>query len=122
MVPAAHDHPADSARAPSPLSQRVRALRLPSQQATGSWRVGWIAWLLCLAFAASTAVLGFLLAMRQPDKAASGSGTADPAPGSSPAPAGTESLPAGEIALHVRGYVIPSHQNPRQPSPGHGQD
>ena len=93
--------------APSPLSQRVRSLRLPSQKSAGGSRIGWIAWALCVLFAGSTAVLGYVVATREPAPAAQ-PGTSDPAENSSPA--GGASLPAGEIALHSRGYVIPSHQ------------
>lgn len=90
--------------APSPLSQRVRSLQLPSQKSAGDSRTGWIAWALCVLFAASTAVLGYVVATREPAPAPGDDPAADPPPGGSP------SLPAGEIALHSRGYVIPSHQ------------
>ena len=95
--------------APSPLSQRVRSLRLPSQQSGGGSRTGRLAWALSLLFAGSTAVLGYLLATQKPqateaapqegDPSASGLPAGAPAPGSS-----------GEIALQGKGYVIPAHQ------------
>ena len=96
------------AGAPTPLSQRVRSLRLPPQQSAGGSRTGWIAWSLCGLFAASTAVLGYLQATGK--SPAGESRAADPA-GNSPAHfAGSESVPAGEIALHAKGYIIPAHQ------------
>lgn len=93
--------------APSPLSQRVRSLQLPSQRSAGGSRSGWVAWVLCVLFAASTAVLGYVVATRGPAPAALPGGEN---PAADPSPAGSPSLPAGEIALHSRGYVIPSHQ------------
>jgi multidrug resistance efflux pump len=62
---------------------------------------------LCVLFAASTAVLGYVVATRGPAPAALPGGEN---PAADPSPAGSPSLPAGEIALHSRGYVIPSHQ------------
>lgn len=104
---------ADPAQAPpgggsASLSQRVRALRLPSQQPPAGSGTAWIAWGLCILFAGSTAVLGYLWAWQGPK--ASQPEAADPQQG--PSQLASEALPAGEgqIALHVKGYVIPAQQ------------
>ena len=92
--------------APTPLSQRVRSLRLPSQHAGGGSRLGWIAWVLCLLFAGSTAVLGYLLAVQKPAAEAG----ADKKDASSAVATSLGGSPPGEIALQGKGYVIPAHQ------------
>jgi HlyD family secretion protein len=93
------------------LSQRVRSLRLP-QEASGGRSAGhWIAWTLCLVFAASTAVLGYLRIVPQasptPERPAADKtiALADPA-----VAATATAAPSGRIALESKGYIIPAHQ------------
>ncbi len=95
------------------LRQRVRSLRLPPQPAPGSARGRGLLWLLCLALAGSTAVLGYLYwqavqqaaATPQPTAAAVQNAAANPAPVSTPSAASS-----GGLALEAKGYIIPTHQ------------
>lgn len=100
--------PEDNGGVPA-LSERVRSLRLPSQEASGGGRARWLAWGLCTLFAASTAVLGYLLySARNSEAAAAGSAAAKeetPSEGSAGVAASS-----GKIALTSKGYIIPRHQ------------
>jgi len=95
---------------PSPLSERVRSLRLPETSSGGS-AGGWIAWGLCLVFAASTAVLAWLLVgQRTEEAAAAKQDPAAAAVATVEGPTGADRKAAGAIALDSKGYIIARHQ------------
>ncbi|MCR4416043.1 MAG: efflux RND transporter periplasmic adaptor subunit, partial [Thermoguttaceae bacterium] len=100
------------------LRDRVESLRLPPQ-VTGASGGSRAAWLLCLLFAASTAVLTYLVAVRMPqraeatDQTAPGETVADAttSPASdTPAARAAEAAAAGDLVLDAKGYVIPTRQ------------
>lgn len=102
--------------AKSPLADQVRSLRLPPPEAPRGGG-GKFAWLLCLAFAASSL---WLYWQWQTARKALADAGASPAtnpgdPSSSDSSASTSTTPApnaraGDIALENRGYVTPAHQ------------
>ena len=93
------------------LSERVRALRLPRESVTAHRTGLWLAWGLCLLFACSTAVLGYLLFMRPitplPSMDAVGR---EPAEQKQPASEISAAASSGDLALEGKGYIIPAHQ------------
>ncbi len=100
------------------LRDRVASLRLPPQ-ITGASGGSRAAWLLCLLFAASTAVLTYLVAVRMPpraaatDQIASREAVADArtSPASDTAtPRAAEATAAGGLVLDAKGYIIPARQ------------
>jgi len=111
--PALKSHlPAGEAKqSQEPLSQRVRALRLPTAAAAAESKTAWLAWTLCAVLAASTGCLGYLylVVARQPSEASAVSETkaAEAPPRES---AAAPVAPAGGIVLESKGYIIPAHQ------------
>jgi len=103
---------ADSPRRPEPasLSERVRSLRLPEQQAKKSSRaVVWFLGFLCLLFALTSAGLGYLL-VSQPK-------SDDPKPGDSTSTLGERSVTdssqaasIGSVVAESQGYIVPVHR------------
>lgn len=98
------------------LHQRVRSLRLPQHTHSGSGGHHRAAWMLCLLFAVSTAVLGYLQyqhhsGARPP---ASPSTRQAPAKANAPTPAApateTKAQGSGGYALEAKGYIIPVRQ------------
>lgn len=93
----------------APLRERVRSLRLPEVPQGRSGLGGWVAWVLCVVFASSTAGLSYVVWNQQSAARAS----ADPAdPGTSAiasAVPGPEA-PSGDIVLESKGYVVPVRQ------------
>lgn len=112
VAPKPHPTGAEAKEGGGQLSQRVRSLRLPQEASGGRSAVNWIAWTLCLVFAASTAVLGYLRLVPQTSTSATkpaedkAVGVADPAP----VAASLAAAPSGRIALESKGYIIPAHQ------------
>lgn len=93
------------------LSERVRSLRLPEQASESGSAGGRIAWTLCLIFAASTAVLGYLRLVPQPAPATTEPAAAKSKAPDDPAPAAASvAAPSGRFALESKGYIIPAHQ------------
>jgi HlyD family secretion protein len=97
---------------PAPLlSQRVRALRLPESTHHRSGSSAWVAWLLCLGFAGSTAYLAYELYARPATIVATPaekSDTASPTAGSTSVT--VDRAKDGKFALQSKGYVIPARQ------------
>lgn len=94
-----HETNSGDGRAAS-LTDRVRALRLPTGMAAGRRPISWLPWVLCALLACTS--LG-LLAWGAGKK---GEATSQPAaPGTPGSVAAT-----GEVALESKGYIIPVHQ------------
>jgi HlyD family secretion protein len=91
------------------LSERVRSLRLPRESERSGNGGGWLAWTFCLVFAASTAVLAFLLWGRAPAEARS-TATPDTPKEPPPASAGSATASSGNIVLDSKGYIVPVRQ------------
>lgn len=88
-----------STNGPVTLRDRVQALRLPDQSATGLGGT-WLPWTLCCLFAFSTLVFALRANRAAPktevDKAA---------------PAATDTIASsGDVVLESKGYIIPAHQ------------
>ncbi len=102
--------------APRPeLRDRVESLRLPPE-VSGGRGASRAVWFLCLLFAASTAVLTYLVAVRLPQTAAVAEGpeasaAADPAqaPGTPPGAPVSQPNP-GAVVLEAKGYIVPARQ------------
>lgn len=97
------------------LRDRVESLRLPAEVSAGRG-AGRAVWFLCLLFAASTAVLTYMLAVRLPQTASAGAspeGSLTPdsprPPGTSPGTLGGENSPGG-VVLEAKGYIVPARQ------------
>ena len=94
------------------LRERVRSLRLPRQASVGSATGRWLPWILCLALAGSTAVLGYLrFVEREPASSDSNTPVASNAVANpTPAAAAAPTASSGGFALESKGYIIPAHQ------------
>jgi multidrug resistance efflux pump len=92
------------------FSQRVQSLRLPQQAGQHGSAGGWVAWGLCLLLAVSTAVLGYLVVVRQPADTAQAIASSDPAKPAAATAATARTAASGGIALESKGYIIPAHQ------------
>jgi len=92
---------------PPELSRRVQSLRLPRHADAEQSGQPWALWLLCLALAASTAVLGYLHWTRPAAQVVEN----PPAPSTAEtAIEETAAAPSGSVALEAKGYIIPAHQ------------
>jgi len=110
-TPKPHQDGTQQNAASEQLSERVRSLRLPRQGAGGGSSGRRVAWVLCLLFAGSTAVLGYMLVVQQMDSALAESGLAasDSSSASASTPAASVAS-SGGFALESKGYIIPAHQ------------
>lgn len=107
----------DAARStPRPeLRDRVESLRLPAEVSAGRG-AGRAVWFLCLLFAASTAVLTYMLVVRLPQTASAGASPEGSLTPDSPMPPGTSpGAPSGEnspggVVLEAKGYIVPARQ------------
>jgi multidrug resistance efflux pump len=91
------------------LSDRVRSLRLPDHPSSDGGSRTWLPWALCGVLAITSAVLaGKAFGERN------STGTTQPAAQSALAPAGdpqrAAAVPAGQVVLESKGYIIPVHQ------------
>lgn len=102
----------------SPLSQRVRSLRLPPEATAGSGG-HLLLKLLCLLLLASTGTLGYLLYVERtkpnvaPESGSTAAKTKAASPKSTVSPTGPTSpalASSGGFALEAKGYIIPAHQ------------
>lgn len=101
------------------LRDRVESLRLPPS-ITGGAGGSRAAWLLCLVFATSTAVLTYLVAVRMPQLAKatdapaaggeSAAGTGAGSASASTAPRAAEAAAADGLVLDAKGYITPTRQ------------
>jgi HlyD family secretion protein len=95
------------------LSDRVRSLRLPNEHSSARSGGSRLPWVLCLFFAASTAVLGYFayfggFSLKNAEAAVEPN---DPAAKlKSESASSTLTASTGEVVLESKGYVIPAHQ------------
>lgn len=95
----------------SPLSERVRSLRLPEQTVGTGASSQKLPWFLCAALAIAVILLGYHVLKSQSGSGNANSGTATPASGAqSTQSAASAPSPDGEIVLESKGYIIPAHQ------------
>lgn len=102
-----HSTPARIASA-SPLSEQVRALRLPASTSSGGGS-GRVAWALVVLLGATCGFLGYRLVKKE----AAGPSpvvVVEKAATAAPAEVKEAGKSAGEIALEAKGYVIAAHQ------------
>jgi multidrug resistance efflux pump len=98
---------------PLSLKDRVRSLRLPDRASQPPARMSWLPWVLCLLFAATTAILAL---------SAFGRSGQDPVRPDSSGPSSSERIASGtdksceksaspgEVVLEAKGYIVPRHQ------------
>ncbi|HTI52114.1 MAG TPA: biotin/lipoyl-binding protein, partial [Planctomycetaceae bacterium] len=106
------DPPVGGARAalPSPLSDKVRSLRIttpPPQTKSGSL----VPWFLCLVLAASTGYFAFsLYGPNRPGGEAVPAKTPQTASAGATSTAPRAVADSGGVALESKGYIVPAHQ------------
>ncbi len=94
---------------PDLLSERVRSLRLPDGNQRGGAGGGWVPWVICVVFATSTAVLGYMLWSRR--SAESGKPAANGTEiESASAAVSAPTASSGNVALDCKGYITPVRQ------------
>jgi RND family efflux transporter MFP subunit len=104
-------HEAAGSRNGSNLSDRVRSLRLSDKAQSGGGRGSVLPWVLCGLLLLVTAAFGYRAYMVTPAPAENAPAENAPATqGTSSQSAGTSSSTSGDLALEVKGYVIPIHQ------------
>lgn len=95
----------------SPLSERVRSLRLPDQGVAVGPSSSRLPWFLCAVLAIAVLLLGYHVLKSQSLSESPMAGTTKPSLGSESSPSATPSPTAeGEIVLESKGYIIPAHQ------------
>lgn len=95
----------------SPLSERVRSLRLPEQTISGGTSLQKLPWLLCAVLAIAVILLGYRALTSQAVSGNPGAGATTPAADALSAQSEASApLPDGEIVLESKGYIIPAHQ------------
>jgi HlyD family secretion protein len=109
--PAGDGRPA-SRNGPTPLSERVRSLRLPERAAApASWR-SFVPWVLCAALAGCLAYLSLRepAAEQDPNAAAVSSETSTTQPAATSPDNTPTPVREGEIVLQQKGNITPIHQ------------
>jgi HlyD family secretion protein len=106
------NHPGrlDSSRGNSSLSlgDRVRSLRLPDRAVNGRGRGAALPWATCVILLGMTGAFGYRAYRLTPAAPVS---APEPAAAPTASPAVTNALAgSGEVALQVKGYLIPAHQ------------
>jgi len=108
-APAGRPTPAGNAGGgrPTTLRERVKSLSLPPQPEPSAARRAGLPWALCLVFAGSTLVLGWMALGRSSSETA-----AQPAVPTATASIRTDATAtaAGESVLESKGYIVPLHQ------------